>query len=250
MIDALIMAGGQSARMRKTFGPTHKSLISIAGITLLERNVAQLLHYGFRRLHVAISCHEWKLREYIDDVVDPFVRSHSASLTCLEESKPRGTIGIAKSIPGDAPLLVVNVDNLTTLDLRQMCDFHITANADLTIATHDEPFQIPFGQLVIDSDDNIDGYLEKPVFPVPISSGLCVLGPAAKDTIDSDSRTDINQVFERLKSKQRRIKSFRHQALWVDVNDAEAVDRASLLVSSNPSLFDFPNFRPQSAPLG
>jgi AcrR family transcriptional regulator len=48
------------------------------------------------------------------------------------------------------PIVVLNVDNLTTIDLDEMIRKHQDANAAVCIATHMEAFQVPLGQVVGD----------------------------------------------------------------------------------------------------
>ncbi len=238
MTAALIMSGGQSRRMRDSLGPDHKALAKVLGVTLLERNVAALLRFGFRRIFISINASEVRLREHLDERVAPIVESHGGRLIPLVESMPLGTIGVARQVPVEGPLAVVNVDNLTTLDLRAFVRTHVDRQADLTVAVHEHPFRIPFGQVVLNSDGDLTDYLEKPAFPVLISSGTYVLGDGARAAIAPGERTDITHVFAALRAQGRRIASFRHQADWIDVNDRTALEHAERIVAQNPEFFE------------
>ncbi len=55
MCTAIIMAGGRSERMRSTAGQTHKALISVLGVPMIERNLLALFAQGFRNVIVAVS---------------------------------------------------------------------------------------------------------------------------------------------------------------------------------------------------
>lgn len=239
MSTALVMAGGQSSRMRKSFGVDHKSLVRVADHSLMDRNIAHLLHYGFEKIYIALNADETKLLEYVEDCVRPGISKRGAESECLIETEPLGTIGVAGQIPGKEPVVVVNVDNLSTIDLRAMLDYHVSRNADLTIAVHEEEFQIPFGQLTVDGDQRITEYTEKPIIPIPISSGTCVLGKAARESIPANSRVDINHLFDSLNVSRRLIVAYRHNDLWIDVNDAQAVQKANQLVEQNRNRFNF-----------
>src|SRR5207249_1887943 len=104
------------------------------------------------------------------------------------------TIGAAReAIAGAETLLVVNVDNLTSLSLGDFVAFHLEQDAALTIAAHEEHFQIPFGELNL-SGHRVRGYMEKPVKPVWISSGTYVLSSAACEFIPQGQRTDVPQL--------------------------------------------------------
>jgi NDP-sugar pyrophosphorylase family protein len=247
---ALIMSGGQSRRMRDSLGPDHKALAKVNGVTLLEHNVAALLNLGFRRLYISISSSEDRLRRFLDEQVVPSVESHGGTLECLVETSPLGTIGVAKQVPVEGPLAVVNVDNLTTLNLRAFVEHHLAKRADLTVAVHEHPFRIPFGQVVLDGNGDLTDYLEKPAFPVLISSGTYVLGDGAKEVISDGVRTDITHVFARLREQGRKIAAFRHQAEWIDVNDRGALEQAEQLVKRNLSFYQLDAPSPVDATRG
>src|SRR5439155_11552880 len=145
---AIIMAGGRSERMRATAGPLHKALVPVLGVPLLERNLRCLLSEGFRDIVVAINKAEPQIGEFLDTALRPVAESHGTQVHILWEDTPLGTIGAAReAIAGAETLLVVNVDNLTSLSLGDFVAFHLEQDAALTIAAHEEHFQIPFGEL-------------------------------------------------------------------------------------------------------
>jgi NDP-sugar pyrophosphorylase family protein len=223
---ALIMAGGRSERMRATAGPLHKALIPVLGIPLLERNIRMLLEAGLQDIVVAVSSDEPAIGQYLDSSGRTLAESYGAHLAILWERNPLGTIGSAReAMHGASTLLVLNVDNLTSLPLPAFVRFHCEEGAALTIAAHQEPFQIPFGELVLD-EDCVEQYVEKPVKPIWISSGTYVLSPEACEWIFPHERTDAPQLVARLLAAGRRVAAFRHAAAWIDVNDADAVKRA------------------------
>jgi NDP-mannose synthase len=239
MNAALIMAGGRSARMRATLGQRHKALVCVLGVPMLERNLCQLLSAGFDDILVAISVHEPAIEEYVRTRGQALARAHGATIAGFVEQQPLGTIGVAGAFRdrSDA-LLVVNVDNLTALDLKELVHHHRRLGASLTIATHREPFQIPFGEVSV-CDGRITQYVEKPIRRIQVSSGTYVLAARACELLPADRRTDIPQLFTRLMERGESIAAFAHEAAWIDVNDAAAVDKAEQLISDHAQAFNF-----------
>src|SRR5580698_2252505 len=175
MCTAVIMAGGRSERMRATAGAAHKALVPVLGVSLLERNIVSLLNYGFREIFVAVSSSEHEVIDYIQERGTTIAGLKNVQLRLYEEEKPLGTIGVAGVLEcGSEPLLVVNVDNLTTLDLRALVSHHRKTSASLTIATHVESFRVPFGEVVV-RVGQVTEYREKPAFDILLSSGTYVL---------------------------------------------------------------------------
>jgi NDP-mannose synthase len=232
------MAGGRSERMRSTAGRTHKALVRVLGLPMIERNLLGLLAQGFRDITVAVNALEHDVRNYVLQRGTTLARMRNASLACYTEELPLGTIGVAGHLQcGSAPLVVINVDNLTTLDLKAFVDHHARTKAALSIATHFEPIRVPFGEVVV-QDGHITEYLEKPTFSVHLSSGTYVLSRRARSLIQKDCRTDIPGLFERLRERGERIVAFEHNAPWIDVNDATSLERAERLIEEHSKEFE------------
>lgn len=244
MTDALIMAGGRSERMRATAGPTHKALVSVLGVPMLERNLCALLASGFRQIAVVGNSREPAIADFVRTRGRSLADALEADIEYVGETRPLGTIGIAHRFryTSDA-LLIVNADNLTTLDLQGLVAHHRQTGAALTIASHFEPFRIPFGELVV-SEGRITQYLEKPVKPLRVSSGTYVLGPAACGRTHPEGRTDLPQLATELIGAGERVVAYDHDAVWIDVNDSAAVDRAEQLILENHTAFEHWNGPP------
>jgi D-glycero-D-manno-heptose 1,7-bisphosphate phosphatase len=207
----------------------HKALVPVLGRSLIQRNLETLLAEGFRDIVVAVSAQEPEIEAYVGSDGAALAGSVGATLACIKEAAPLGTIGAARSaIGGCDALLVVNVDNLTTLSLRALVDYHCQTKAGLTIACHSEACRIPFGQLIVEGGEVVD-YCEKPAFPVTISSGIYVVSRAAAELIEPDRRFDITDLFRAVHLRGLRVSAFEHRSQWIDVNDASALKRAEEL---------------------
>jgi NDP-mannose synthase len=258
MNTAVIMAGGQSERMRATLGPHHKALVPVLGVPMLERNLYKLLSAGIDEIVVATSVHEPAIEDFVHTRGRALAKARGATVECFIERQPLGTIGVAGALRdrSDA-LLVVNVDNLTALDLKGLVHHHRRVGAALTIATHCEPFQIPFGEVKV-CDGQITRYAEKPLRRIQVSSGTYVLGSRACELLPSDRRTDIPQLFATLMEHGESIAAFAHEAAWIDVNDAAALDKAERLMLDHAQVFEYWEYTPEcqvvnlmlSSPLG
>jgi NDP-mannose synthase len=237
MCTAIIMAGGRSERMRSTVGQTHKALIRVLGVPMIERNLLALFAQGFRDVIVAVSSRERDVQDYVNGRATKLARRFGAALHCYIEADPLGTIGAAGSVQCDSnPLLVVNVDNLTTLNLREFVNHHVKERAILSIATHIELFPIPFGEVVV-QDGLVTEYREKPMLPIRLSSGTYVMSQEARSYIAKDCRTDLPSLFALLRARGERIASYGHSAPWIDVNDAASLDKAESLIGKHSSEF-------------
>lgn len=230
LVDAVIMAGGRSVRMRKRGDPTHKALVCLDGIPMAERSLATLIAHGFRSVGISVSERESDVLRFARGRLSALAASTGASLHCIVEAEPLGTIGaVGRIVMATDALLVVNVDNVTALDLRQLVEGHRSSGAAMTIAAHWEPFPMPFGELEI-RDGAVRAYREKPTHHICVSSGTYVLSADAVRAIKPNERIGVPELFERLRARSLLVAAHQHKAAWIDVNDAAALARAERLV--------------------
>jgi len=233
MRSAIIMAGGQSLRMRESRGREHKALVKVLGVPMLERNVLALLSHGFREIFLAVNAKEASVLTFAKARATPLARACNAELKLIVEKQPLGTMGAAAKVRTTAEdLVVVNVDNLTTLDLAAFLKHHRSTKAAMTIATHTEPFKVPFGQVWI-KRGRITRYQEKPILPVLLSSGTYVLNKSALSRMPLGRAVGAPEVVNVLLGQEHKIAAFEHSCPWIDVNDSASVRRAEELIMAN-----------------
>lgn len=237
MIDALVMAGGRGERMRASHGRTPKPLVRVKGLELIERNLAMLLRGGHRSIAVSVSTSIPELGAWVRGRGAAMARAVGAQVVALEETQGLGTIGVASRLRGSDGVVVVNADNLITMDLAALLAHHRAMGAAFTVATHVQPFRIPFGEVVV-SDGLLRAYREKPELPVRVSSGTYVLGGAAIEALELDARCDVPTLVDRLLARGLAVGAFEHESPWIDVNDAVAVARAEALIAEHPERFE------------
>lgn len=233
MTAGLVMAGGRSERMRRSGNSCHKALRQVRGVSLLERNIRYLLEAGIDRIFVSTNQTEHAVVSFIQREATKLVSSVGGSISCLIEHEPLGTIGIAHRLTHEeGPIVVLNVDNLTAIDLTQMISTLEASDAAICIATHLEEFQVPLGQVVC-CDGEILEYREKPKLPVRISSGAYVLTSRVCNWISAGRRTDIPELIPMAHARGERVVAHEHDAPWIDINDSETLLRAERLVDQH-----------------
>jgi len=236
-VVALVMAGGRSSRMRATAGPPHKVLTSVLECSLLERNLNAIIQCGVSSIAVAVNACETDLIAVVEEVGERLSLRCGVSVEPFVEDAPLGTIGAARCFKDRASaLLVVNGDNLTTLDLRRFAAWHLERGAAMTIATHVQPFRIPFGEVIV-HEDFVSSYAEKSVRQIRISSGAYVLSPAACGMIPAGRAVHVPELVASLLERGLPVGAFTHQAPWIDVNEASDIPRAEQLLRDHLDAF-------------
>lgn len=228
------MAGGRGERMRASGVDLPKPLVPVRGVPLVAHNLHALLRDGLRDVVVAVPASEPDVGAYARGPLAALARDAGATLEVLVEDVPLGNIGAAGRLHGRAEaLLVVYADNLTSLDLGAVLRRHADSGAALTLATHEEPFRLPYGRLEV-VDGRVVDYAEKPVLRVPVCSAVSVLGPAATAALPADRPTGLVDLTRALLARGEPVAAHVHDAAWVDVNDAAALARAEALLEGSP----------------
>jgi len=214
-----------------------KPLVPVAGVPLIEWNLRALLLHGLDQVVVAVPAGDDAIAGFARERLAPAAAAAGASLRVLTEPTPLGNIGCAGLLRDAGDVLVVFADNVTVLDLRALIDHHLASGAAMTLASHDEPFQLPYGRLELAGGDRVVAYTEKPELAVTVSSGTAVLSPAATGLLAADTPTGMADLARELLRAGLPVRAFRHQAPWVDVNDAAAIPRAERLLEQHAAAF-------------
>jgi mannose-1-phosphate guanylyltransferase len=223
--------------MRASAGSAHKALARVRGVTLLEWNVRLLLRHRFGDIVVAVGAKDHEIYDYVLTAIAPLAAQEGAKVALYEETTPLGNVGAAREVVGDAGnVLMLYVDNLACIDPRQLVDAHERGCFAATIATHVEPFAIPFGRLTI-TGDRVTQYDEKPVINLQISSGTCVLSKRSCELIPPGRPIGISELFALLTGRGESVGAFAHDGPWIDINDAQTLARAQELAQQQLAVF-------------
>lgn len=214
-----------------------KPLVPVAGVPLIEWNLRALLRHGLDQVVVAVPGGDSAIAGYAQERLAPAAAAAGADLRVLSEATPLGNIGCAGLLRGEGDVLVVFADNITALDLRALLNHHLASGAAMTLASHDEPFQLPYGRIELAAGDQVVAYAEKPELAVTVCSGTAVLSPVATALLPPDRPTGMADLARELLRAGLPVGAFRHQAPWVDVNDAAAIPRAERLLEQHAAAF-------------
>jgi NDP-sugar pyrophosphorylase family protein len=238
-VVALLMAGGSGERMRSSGAVTPKPLVSVLGMSLIERNVRALLRNGFREIVAAVPSGSVGnvIAETVERELKPICAAAGGQISVLVEDRPLGNIGAAALLGDRAEhVLVVFSDNLTGVDLRSVVLEHHTKQCSMTLVVHHEASRLPYGRVTL-SEGFVTAYEEKPEARTLISSGITVLGPDAMRLVPPNVPTGMVDLFDLVHRSGLEVAGYLHSAPWIDVNDTNSLQRAEDLIRSYPDSF-------------
>src|ERR1700691_3777578 len=227
-MKAVIMAGGEGARLRPLTSNQPKPMLPMANRPMMEHVVNLLRQHGFEDIVVTVAFMANAIRSYFGDGSEFGVRMVYAT-----EETPLGTAGSVRNARDelDERFLVISGDVLTDIDLTSMLQFHDKNNALATLALCAVENPLEFGIVITREDGSIERFLEKPgwgqVFSDTINTGIYVLEPEIFDVIPEGRSVDFSaEVFPAVLAAGDPIYGYVADDYWEDVGTTAAYLKA------------------------
>lgn len=223
-VDAhgLIMAGGFGRRLGEMTKTVPKPMLKVAGKPIAEHLVDNLVDNGIRDIFMSVFHLGHVVKEHFRDG-----RDHGCRVSYLEETSPLGTAGCL-SLLGEAiekPLLVINGDVVTTLQLSRLLAFHNSNGADVTMAVRRHTVPIPFG-VVEHAGGLVQSIREKPRLSYDINVAIYVLSPVVLRYVQAGQKADMPDFIQSLLPMGYKVMTFPLFESWIDVGTVGDFTRA------------------------
>ena len=227
-VTAVIMAGGLGTRLRPLTDTIPKPMLPLGDRPLLQRLVEQIRDAGVERIVISTF---WRPEVIVDHFGDG--DRFGVDITYLYEKELSGTAGSLRLLDKvDTPLLVINGDIVTKVDLRSLFGFHRENNAEFTVGSRQYEMCVPYG--VIDSDGiDIQRLREKPKLQFFVNAGIYFMQPEVLQRIPSEGRFDMTDLIDQLIARQQKVVSFPIHEYWIDIGHHGDYDRAQADVQAS-----------------
>jgi dTDP-glucose pyrophosphorylase len=221
----VIMAGGLGTRLGPLTEKTPKPMLMVGGRPMLQGIVERLIAKGFWRISISVN--------YLAEQIEKHFGDGSllgVEIDYLRESKRLGTAGCLSllSHAPQEPILMINGDVVSDIDLPAMLRFHDETGAAGTMALNNYKVDIPYGVVETDGHE-ITGLREKPSYSFFVSAGAYILSPAAVTLVPKDTFYDMPTLFEELRRRGGVISGFPLHEYWLDVGRPNDLDNANAL---------------------
>ncbi len=219
----VLMAGGQGNRLRPLTETTPKPLLTVGDKPVLEIILDNCIKYGFRKFILSVFYKAAMVEKHFGDG-----SRWGVEIRYLEEDTPLGTAGSLRQIdpPPDEPLLVVNGDLLTNVNLDQLMDYHGEHSAAATMGVREYDIEVPFGVVDIEGSQVI-GIEEKPVHRFFVNAGIYVLDSSVLGLIPAQNQIDMPDLFKTIIDRGLRTAAFPIREYWLDIGHIGDYERAN-----------------------
>jgi dTDP-glucose pyrophosphorylase len=224
-----LMAGGFGTRLHPLTRDCPKPLLKVGDKPILEQTLERLIGAGFHRFFISTHYLPDMVREHFGDG-----SRWGVSIRYTHEEEPLGTAGALGLLPHAEiaePILMMNGDLLTTLNYRELLDFHTNQQGAATMCVRQFEYQVPYG--VVESEGNlIRAVTEKPVQKFFVNAGVYVLSPRLVKMVQPATRIDMPTLLEQAIRHGERVTMFPVHEYWLDIGRMEDFARAQTEVQS------------------
>lgn len=156
-IDAMILCGGLGTRFQKVMSDCPKGLAEVAGKSILERLIDNLVDQGITRVVLCVG-------HLSSQIIDFFKDRNDIEILFSTETEPLGTAGALKNalpLVISENLLVMNGDSLCSIKFSDLHDFHQKQKSFLTIVISPSEDTKDYGNITLNEMNRILSFNEK-----------------------------------------------------------------------------------------
>ena len=207
----VIMAGGKGTRLGALAASTPKPLMEVAGRTILEWIVLNLVGGGVREVYVSVN----HLAEQVEDHLGDGSRL-GCSVRFLREhpDRPLGTAGSLSLLRAErpdlaVPTIVMNGDLMVEFEPEQLLAFHESCRASITVATRTYEHEVPYGVVQHAADHVVAGISEKPTVTLSVNAGVYAVSPHVLDRVEPGVPTTMPALVQDCLDREETVSAWR-----------------------------------------
>ena len=239
MLNAMIFAAGLGTRLKPYTNNKPKALVELAGKTLLERAIEKLKKLGVDR--IVINVHHFA------NLIDDFLKENNNFGMDIRISDEREELldtggGLKKAkelfIPNE-PILIYNVDILSTIDLNKFINEHIASNTLVSMVMRDRKSS---RYLYFNKENQLTGWTNNKTGERKVArpdmdqsdplafSGIHLVDPKIFNLIEEEGKFSIIDLYLRL-AKTEKMLAYKDQSdVWFDLGKPEQLKEAEKVI--------------------
>jgi len=229
---AIIIAGGESTRLKPLTDDKPKTMIKVAGKPILNWIISWLKKYGINHLVLAVGYKKEKIITFMEEN-----KNFGMSVDYSEDRINNGGTAHAfknaiETYVNDDNFIGMNSDEITDMDLSRLIDKHEKHKPLVTMGL--SPFYCRFSVVKLEENVNITNfeYGEK-LWSVPVSMGVYAFNKEVAGLIPETGSIE-DQLFTSL-AKQRKGKiigdMLNQNETWVSVNTQKDIKEAEAFLN-------------------
>ncbi len=241
--DAVVMAGGFGTRLRPLTATLPKPMVPVANRPMMEHVINLLRKHGFINIIVLLYFQPDRISDYFGDGSD-----FGVNIKYLLPEGDFGTAGSVRLALDDLAdqFLIISGDILTDFNLRDAFEFHQKKQSDATIVLTRQENPLPFGVVIIEKDNRINRFLEKPswgeVFSDTVNSGVYVINKPLMAELEKNRFVDFGRfLYPKWLEEGRKLYGFVADGYWRDIGNVNEYTQAHRDILNKRVTIDLPD---------
>ena len=221
-IPLVIMAGGKGTRLRPYTDILPKPLIPVGDKTITEHIMDRFAEYDCRRVMMIVNYKKDFIKAYYTD------SEVQRDITFVEEEEYLGTGGGLRLLADkvEDTFFMSNCDILIDADYADILDYHKKSGNMITMVCAQKNFEIPYGTVTLNQDQQIVEMKEKPQFDYYVNTGFYIIEPSFVERIPQNTFIHITDVIEQCIARGDRVGSYLIQDdAWMDMGQFDELEK-------------------------
>jgi mannose-1-phosphate guanylyltransferase len=229
-MQAVILVGGRGTRLRPITYDVPKALVPLRNRPFMGYMLDFLSSGGLEGAVLSLGYLPTPIQEYLAECdLNGFCVDYAV------EHRALGTAGGIKNatryIKGDGPVVALNGDVLSGMDLRDLIEQHESSDALATITLTSVEDPTAYGLVEVDHDMVVHRFIEKPaadeVTTSLVNAGIYVLEPEVLEMIPPHQEVSIErEIFPELEAMGR-LRAYISSSYWRDIGTPRSYLAAS-----------------------
>jgi len=222
-MQAVIMAGGSGIRLRPFTYAIPKPLLPLGDLTILEYTIRSLSQAGFNEIFLLTSYQHEKFQQCRE-----YENKYQIKINIDFEEERMGTAGglILLKNRLDDNFLTLNGDILVRMSFRDMFDYHLSNQADMTIGITKFSFTVPYGVVELGRNHELINLTEKAGYSFLVSSGIYILNSSILGLMEHTDYLDMPELIAMARKKHKKLNTFDVGERWLDTGQLDDYERA------------------------
>jgi len=238
-MKAMLFAAGLGTRLKPLTDEKPKALVEIGGKTLLQRCLEQLRKNGIQDIVINVHHFAGQIKDFLSGH-----QNFGLNISISDESDQLldtgGAILKAKELlAGEEPILLINVDILTNLELIRILDHHIETGslASLVVRKRKTSRYLLFSSNQLAGWKNTQSGEVKASRPEIIDlaeefafSGIQIIQPQLLNLISETGKFSIIDLYLRLAKTEKISAYIDDDSVWMDLGKVDELSLAEALI--------------------
>jgi len=225
-----LMAGGFGTRLKPLTDNCPKPLLKLGGKPILENILENFIASGFHNFYISTHYMPEKIQDYFGDG-----SQWGVDIKYIYEEHPLGTGGALGLLPDDMPdlpVIMMNGDLLTKVDLEYLLAYHNEKKGIATMCVTEYEYQVPYG-VVQTNGHELVSMVEKPTNKFFVNAGIYVITPSLINRVAQNQVIDMPTLISAQIEKGDKVSVFPIHEYWRDIGKWNDYNQAQIDVEND-----------------